>query len=113
MTSLTYPFQIEIGIVEFEVRRSPHLVRRLYSQLQSMNWADGRMGETEGIDRGELVALGSGKKRRSQDDLHSMDQAGVDRCGDWLCNGPRPDPLLIQLSLRCRARHAVDAAEGI
>jgi len=32
------------------------LAHRLYSQLQPMNWADGRMGESEGVSRGRVEA---------------------------------------------------------
>ncbi len=39
------PFRNKIEIVELDVRRSPPLAHRLYSQLQPMNLAVGRMGE--------------------------------------------------------------------
>jgi len=47
----TYPFQIEIEIVEVEMRRSPHPAHDLGAAL-TYEWADRLMMETEGIARG-------------------------------------------------------------
>jgi hypothetical protein len=52
----TYPFQIEIEIVEVEVRRSPHPAHNLGAAL-TYEWADRLMMETEGIARGGSAAM--------------------------------------------------------